>query len=56
MGDNFTVADGYCFTVLNWAGMLKIDLSGYKNLVAYRDRVADRPKVKEAMKSEGLLG
>lgn len=56
MGDTFTVADGYCFTVLNWAGMLKIDLSGYANLVAYRDRIADRPKVKEAMKSEGLLG
>ncbi len=55
MGDTFTVADGYCFTVLNWAPMLKIDLSAYPNLVAYSDRVAARPKVKEALKSEGLL-
>ena len=55
MGDNFTVADGYCFTVLNWAHMLKIDLNSYPNLVAYCDRITTRPKVKEAMKSEGLL-
>jgi len=27
----------------------------YKNLSAYLDRVAHRPKVKEAMQSEGLL-
>lgn len=55
MGKTFTVADAYLFTILNWRHMHKIDISAYKNLVAYVDRVAARPKVKEAMQAEGLL-
>jgi glutathione S-transferase len=55
MGKQFTVADGYLFTMLSWADRMKFDLSGMPNLVAYRDRVAARPKVKEALTKEGLL-
>ena len=55
MGDSFTVADGYLFTVTNWAAHTGIDLSPYSNLLAYRARVAARPAVIEAMKAEGLI-
>jgi glutathione S-transferase len=55
MGKQFTVADGYLFTMLTWADRMKFDLSGMPNLVAYRDRVAARPKVKEALTKEGLM-
>ena len=55
MGKQFTVADGYLFTMLIWADRMKFDLSGMPNLVAYRDRVAARPKVQEAMTKEGLM-
>ncbi len=55
MGDNFSVADGYLFTCTNWAKPTMIDLAPYPNLVAYRERVAARPAVQEAMKAEGLL-
>lgn len=55
MGEQFTVADGYLFTVTNWAHYVAIDLSPYPHLVAYRERVAARPAVQEAMKAEGLL-
>jgi glutathione S-transferase len=55
MGKQFTVADGYMFTMLSWADRMKFDLSGMPNLVAYRDRVAARPKVKEALTKEGLM-
>ncbi len=55
MGDSFTVADGYLFTVSNWAQHVGIDLSGYANLLAYRARVGARPAVIEAMKAEGLI-
>jgi len=55
MGKQFTVADGYLFTMLSWADRMKFDLSGMPNLVAYRDRVAARPKVKEALTKEGLM-
>ena len=55
MGDNFTVADAYLFTVTNWAGHTGLDLSPYPNLLAYRSRVAARPAVIRAMTAEGLL-
>ena len=55
MGKQFTVADGYLFTMLSWADRMKFDLSAMPNLLAYRDRVAARPKVQEALSKEGLL-
>ncbi|MCP3475209.1 glutathione transferase GstA [Bradyrhizobium sp. CCGUVB1N3] len=54
MGKQFTVADGYLFTMLTWAERLKFDLSALTNLLAYKARVAARPKVQEALKREGL--
>jgi glutathione S-transferase len=55
MGDTFTVADAYLFTVTNWAPYVALDISGFPNLLAYRARVAARPAVVAAMKAEGLL-
>jgi glutathione S-transferase len=55
MGKQFTVADGYLFTMLNWAERMKFDLSAMPNLLAYRARVAARPKVPEALTKEGLM-
>ena len=54
MGDTFTVADAYCYTILRWAPRAKIDLAKYPNVKAYHDRVAARPKVKEVLATEGL--
>ena len=56
MGNQFTVADGYLFTMIMWASdRLGFDLSGLPNVMAYKSRVAARPKVQEALKKEGLL-
>jgi glutathione S-transferase len=55
MGKQFTVADGYLYTMLRWADGHKMDLSGLNNLMAYKDRVAARPKVQEALTKEGLM-
>jgi len=55
MGDKFTVADAYLFTVLRWTARIQMDLAKWPNLKAYIDRVAARPKVQEAMKAEGLI-
>jgi glutathione S-transferase len=51
---NFSVADGYLYVMLRWADAMKIDLASLKNLAAYQTRMTARPKVKEALKSEGL--
>jgi glutathione S-transferase len=55
MGSQFTVADGYLFTMLSWADRMKFDLSEMPNLLAYKARVGARPKVQEALTKEGLM-
>lgn len=55
MGDKFSVADAYLFTILNWAGPSKFDMSKWPVLQEYQKRVAARPKVQEALKAEGLV-
>ena len=55
MGKQFTVADGYLYTMLRWADGQKLDLAGLKNLMAFKERVNARPKVQEALTKEGLL-
>jgi len=55
LGEQFTVADAYLFTVTNWARIVKVDLSTFANLLAYRTRVSERPGVQAAMRAEGLL-
>ncbi len=55
MGEAFSVADPYLFTVTNWAPKLGVDISGLAHLAAYRARIAARPAVQAAMKEEGLI-
>ncbi|MDC8757861.1 glutathione transferase GstA [Janthinobacterium fluminis] len=55
MGDNFSAADAYLFTVLNWTSIHKIDLDKLPNVQAFIGRVAARPHVQETLKVEGLL-
>jgi glutathione S-transferase len=55
MGSQFTVADGYLYTMLRWAEGNKMDLSDLNNLMAFKDRVGARPKVQEALTKEGLM-
>jgi glutathione S-transferase len=52
MGEDFSVADGYLFTVLGWMKFIKIDLAKWSNLAAFVDRVAARPGVRAALKAE----
>ena len=55
MGERFTVADAYLFTVTNWTNFHGIDLTPYPNLKAYMERVGARPQVRQALAAEGLL-
>jgi len=52
MGDPFTIADAYCFAIMNWHKRAELDLSPWPSLKAYVERVAARPKVREAMEAE----
>ncbi len=55
VGDRFTVADAYLFTVTNWAGHVGLDLSAFTALAAFQQRVAARPAVLAALQAEGVL-
>ncbi len=55
MGDIFTVADAYLFTVLRWCKLHKVDTSNWPVLNDYSARIAKRPAVVAAMKAEGLI-
>jgi glutathione S-transferase len=54
MGERFTVADAYLFTVLNWTKFHKIDVSQWPNIQRYMAHVGDRENVRKAMIEEGL--
>jgi glutathione S-transferase len=55
LGGNFTVADAYAFTIVNWTNFVGIDLKPYPNVAAYMAKIGARPKVQETLRSEGLL-
>jgi glutathione S-transferase len=54
VGDAFSPADAYLYTVTRWAGALKIDLSGFPQLTAFQKRIGERAGVRAALKAEGL--
>jgi glutathione S-transferase len=53
--ENFTAADAYLFTVLGWAGYVKLDLGQWPNIKRYHGEIATRPSVVSALKAEGLI-
>ncbi|HXN41981.1 MAG TPA: glutathione transferase GstA [Myxococcaceae bacterium] len=55
MGNTFSVADAYLFTILKWAKVVNLDLARWPSLTAFQDRVGSRPAVRAAMEAEGLL-
>ncbi|WP_151718462.1 glutathione transferase GstA [Gemmobacter serpentinus] len=54
-GADYSIADGYFFTITNWSRLIGHDLSRYPNILALRERVGQRPAVQAALKAEGLI-
>jgi glutathione S-transferase len=54
MGGDYSVADSHLFVVSNWANWANFDLSPYRGILAFRERVGTRPAVITALKTEGL--
>jgi glutathione S-transferase len=52
VGTEFTVADAYLVTLLNWSVFLKADLAKWPTLQAYHQRHLKRPSVAQAMSVE----
>ena len=52
LGKQFSVADGYLYTVLNWGQWTGIDLSRWPSLVAFQERIGARESVQAARAAE----
>jgi glutathione S-transferase len=55
LGQQFSAVDAYLFTILNWHGFLKVDMTKWPTLMGYMEKVKSRPSVQAAMKAEGLI-
>ena len=55
VGDAFSVADGYLFTILNWTKKVGPDIGDWPQLQAFHSRIGARPAVQQAMRAEGLI-
>ncbi len=53
--DRFTVADAYLFTVLNWSGPTRLDLTRWPAIAAYHKSMRTRPEVARATTEEFTL-
>jgi glutathione S-transferase len=56
MGNEFSIADAYLYNVTRWASYdaIKLDLSGFKNLQAFMQRMNQRPSVQASLQAEGI--
>ena len=51
-GSQYSVADGYLFTIMSWAPWTKVDYSKHKYLAAFVARIGERPAVLKTIKIE----
>lgn len=55
VGDEFSLADIYLFTVVRWAKLFSIELASYRNLSSLLERIFNRSAVQSAMRAEGII-
>ena len=55
LGEQYSVADAYLFTILGWCPYFEFDLAPWPTLQAFLGRVGARPAVQQALKEEGLI-
>ncbi len=54
MGEAYTIADPYLFTLSRWMEGDGVDPATFPRVLDHRDRMAERPAVQRALKSQGL--
>jgi glutathione S-transferase len=55
LGSDYTIADAHLYAVSNWASWTNFDLSAYRRVLAFRERVGSRKAVIAALTTEGLV-
>ena len=52
LGAQYSIADMYMFTLLSWTTFLNIDISKFKSLLGFMEKMNQKPTVQEAQKAE----
>jgi glutathione S-transferase len=52
MGERYSVADAYLFTVMRWSKRFDIDLSRWPSIARFMERIGSRPAVVAALEAE----
>ncbi len=52
LGEQFTVADAYAYTIIGWSRVKRIELGHLPNVTRYLLEIDDRPSVREALLAE----
>jgi len=52
LGDTFTVADAYLYTILSWSDVARVDLDAFPQVRALLASIGARPAVREAIHRE----
>jgi glutathione S-transferase len=55
LGGAYSIADTHLYVVSNWASWTNFDLSPYRSVLAFRERVSSREAVIAALTTEGLV-
>jgi glutathione S-transferase len=53
--DEFSIADAYLATILNWAGATQVDLKQWPEVYDYHQRMLKRPSIAKATAEEFAL-
>jgi glutathione S-transferase len=54
MGEAYTVADPYLFTIARWMEVDSVDPTAFPRVLDHRERMAERPAVHRVLAAEGL--
>ncbi|WP_226578640.1 glutathione S-transferase family protein [Acuticoccus sediminis] len=55
LGEQYSVSDGYLFTLTRWLASDSVDVEIFPKVKAHHDRMAERPAVKRALAEEAAL-
>ncbi len=55
MGNDYTVADPYLFTLAQWLEDDGVNAERFPRVIEHRNRMAERPSVKRAIAAESAI-
>lgn len=54
LGERFTIADAYAFTIVGWSKFVGIELEEYPSVARYFRQIVQRPAVRAALRAHGM--